>query len=584
MYISNIHISNFRNFREVNVKLQRKTILLGENNSGKTNLMLALTLPLSASEVGLFRKKIGWNDINKECRDNYVMFIRNHLEALKTGSISPDEILPHIPTVIITLTFSPDDETDDRYYLKKLLSELTEANEVYTLRYRFYLKNVKDLLNWLKDVLNSSSYDEKIVNSLLPIHLYETEITNGNGDKPISFSDLQNFVYSLIPAERDDFSGNIRNIGSKLFVGMLTKKLNGSQKSSIEKGYNEFFDSIRTTASIDNLINWQNYSEVENSREFFTDLELQPNMPDLFSILNSARLGMKDRPLSGEGLGHRNLLFLAVLLNAMSSFNDGDPNFSLLLIEEPDAHLSQSSQLVLNSFLETDQLQNSTHLQLIFDTHGLNFIDKTNLANIVILSEGMPYSLFSLFMQEELDYLSRNPNTDIYSFLFSKRVIMVEGLSEELLIRAHKATKRESLHRTTVLSFHKGFKNAINVWRTINNNNGNKLAVIRDFDNQQNAQKEHEALDNDNVRSFTTHEYTLEDEILSINENYIILNDLFSRELGWENIDSTEALTREWKKEKLTPMLTLCKAYSSGNLTNFELPDHIKKALEWLGD
>lgn len=584
MYISSICIENFRNFRKIEVNLQRKTILLGENNSGKTNLMLALTLPLATSDVGNFRKKLGWDDFNKECRDDYVDFVNHNADAIKNGTLSKDDILAHIPTVIVTLTFVPEDNTDDIFYLKKLISELTSDNGVFTLKYRYYLKNVETLLDWLRDVLNSDDYNEGIVHTLLPIEQYETEITNGSGDKAVSYSDLQNFSYSLIPAERDDFSGNIRNIGSKLFVDMLTRKLGGSQKSSIEKGYNDFFDKIRSSAQVDDLINWQKYSSIENSREFFNDLELQPNIPNLYSILNSARLGMKGRPLSGEGLGHRNLLFLAVLLNAMSAPDNDAPNYTLLLIEEPDAHLSQSSQLILSSFLDTDQIQATNHLQVIFDTHSLNFINKTNLANIVILSDGKAHSLGTLFSKEELDYLSRNPNMDIYTFLFSKRVIMVEGLSEELLLRAHNASRKNKFNRTTILSFHKGFKNMISIWKTINSNNENKLAIIRDFDNQPNAKKEHEALDSDNVRSFTTSSYTLEPEILKTGDNYNNLKTLFADELGWKNIDDEKALLKKWLEEKLTPMLTLCKAYSSGNLEKFELPRHIKEALDWLGD
>ena len=584
MYISSICIENFRNFRKTEVKLQKKTILLGENNSGKTNLMLALTLPLSTSDVGNFRKKLGWDDFNKECREDYVDFVNHNSVAITNGTLSKDDILPHIPTVIVTLTFVPEANTDDIFYLKKLISELTSDNGIFTLRYCYYLKNVEALLSWLREVLTGEDYNEGIVHTLLPIELYETEITNGSGDKAVSYTDLQNFSYSLIPAERDDFSGNIRNIGSKLFVDMLTKKLGGSQKSSIEKGYNDFFDKIRNSAQVDDLINWQKYSSIENSREFFNDLELQPNIPNLYSVLNSARLGMKGRPLSGEGLGHRNLLFLAVLLNALSAPDKDTPNYTLLLIEEPDAHLSQSSQLILSSFLDTDQIQATKHLQVIFDTHSLNFINKQNLENIVILSDGKAHSLGTLFNKKELDYLSRNPNLDIYTFLFSKRVIMVEGLSEELLLRAHIASRTNQFNRTTILSFHKGFKNAISIWKDINTNSENKLAIIRDFDDQPNAKKEHEALDSDNVRSFTTTSYTLETEILQTGANYESLKTLFTDELGWNDINDKKALLEKWLEEKLTPMLTLCKAYSSGNLEKFELPSHIKEALNWLGD
>lgn len=584
MYISKIRIENFRTFYDTEVALYRKTILLGENNSGKTNLMLAMTLPLAVSDVGAFRKRLDWDDINTQSREKYIDFINHHITEIKNGSMTKEQLRPNIPCVTITLTFCPEDNSDDIYYLKNLLSELTLEEEVFTIKYRYYIKDVEKLLAKLKEVVNSGNYGQGIVHSLLPFDLYETEITNGAGDKSLSYVDLQKFCYSLIPAERDEFSSNVRNIGSKMFVKMLTKNLGGENLSTIEKGYNEFFETIRKAASVEDLINWQKFSSIENAQEFFNDLELQPNMPSYSSILNSARLGMKERPLSGEGLGKRNILFLTVLLNAMSIPSDRDPIYSLLLIEEPDAHLSQSSQLILNSFLITDQLSTNKHLQLIFDTHSLNFIQKDDLSNIVILSEGKCYSLGSLFSTEDLDYLSRNPNLDIYNFLFSNRVILVEGPSEELLLRAFNSSLRNRMNQTTILSFHKGFSKAIEIWKRINSGNRNKLAVIRDFDNQSKAKSAHELLDGSNVKSFTTCGYTLENDILSAGDNVNLLIDLFSKELGWENIQDKEGLLEKWNTEKLTAMLKLCKAISSGNLSAFELPLHIKEAVDWLGD
>lgn len=584
MYLSKIKIQNFRTFRETEVDLQRKTILLGENDSGKTNLMLAMTLPLAMSDVGVFRKRLDWDDINAQCRNEYIEFVRKNCNEIKTGTLSTDEIRPYIPCVSITLTFSPDENSDDHYYLKKLLSEFTTDDNNYTLRYRFFLKDIGKLLLNLKEVLSSEDYGLGIVHSLLPLNLFETEITNGAGDKPISYLDLQNFSYSLIPAERDDFSSNVKNIGSKMFVKMLTKKLGGDNQSTIEKGYNDFFETIRSAASVDDLINWQNFSSIENAHKFFNDLELQPNVPGLYSIFNSARLGMKEKPLSGEGLGHRNLLFLVVLLNAMSTTDDADPKFSLLLIEEPDAHLSQSSQLIINSVLNNNQISTSNQMQVIFDTHSLNFIQKDDLSSIVILSDGHAFSFKALFTQEELDYLSRNPNLDIYKFLFAKRVVLVEGPSEELLLRAYNTSCENKINRMTILSFHKGFTKVIDIWKRINCGTNNKLAIIRDFDNEQKAILAHESLNAENVQSFTTETVTLEPEILEAGNNYSLLNELFCDELGWKDIGDKDALFQKWEEEKLTPMLVLCKNISSGNLPNFELPKHIKKAVDWLGD
>ena len=40
MYIKNIHIENFRNFHCIDIPLKKLTIVIGENDAGKTNFLL----------------------------------------------------------------------------------------------------------------------------------------------------------------------------------------------------------------------------------------------------------------------------------------------------------------------------------------------------------------------------------------------------------------------------------------------------------------------------------------------------------------------------------------------------------------
>ena len=46
MFISNVKIKNFRNFRNVNVDLFPFSILIGENDTGKSNFIKAINLVL----------------------------------------------------------------------------------------------------------------------------------------------------------------------------------------------------------------------------------------------------------------------------------------------------------------------------------------------------------------------------------------------------------------------------------------------------------------------------------------------------------------------------------------------------------
>lgn len=42
LYISRVVIKNYRNFKDLDVDLQNKSVIVGENNVGKTNFIKAL--------------------------------------------------------------------------------------------------------------------------------------------------------------------------------------------------------------------------------------------------------------------------------------------------------------------------------------------------------------------------------------------------------------------------------------------------------------------------------------------------------------------------------------------------------------
>ncbi len=112
----------------------------------------------------------------------------------------------------------------------------------------------------------------------------------------------------------------------------------------------------------------------------------------------------------------------------------------------------------------------------------------------------------------------------------------------------------------------------------------NKLGIIRDYDNQPNAQKEHDALDDGkNICVRTTKEYTLEPEIIKTGNNYEILKNKYGKTFGWENY-SIEEMGDAWQKAKATDMLTICKDIAKGELPDFKMPRHIQDVLDFLND
>ena len=162
--------------------------------------------------------------------------------------------------------------------------------------------------------------------------------------------------------------------------------------------------------------------------------------------------------------------------------------------------------------------------------------------------------------------------------LYSRKVILVEGITEELLIRSYLQTRSE-LNDIKVFSFHKGFTKIIDIWKKVNKESGNKLGIVRDFDDQPKAQREHEKKQNDQVIIRTTKGYTLETDL--VNVNYDLLRTKYGDIFGWKDM-TIEELQEDWRKEnkKSTVMLRICQDLLNGELKGFSLPTHIQEIID----
>ena len=297
------------------------------------------------------------------------------------------------------------------------------------------------------------------------------------------------------------------------------------------------------------------------------------------SILSSVRLGYSEEELSMQGLGHRNLVLLFVLINLLLG-KETDIALDVLTIEEPEAHLCINNTRLMVSFLKAFTDKNKT-VQLFYSTHSTEFINKMNLKNVVVLHNGKAYSFADELEDEDFAYLAKNPNLDLFKLFFSKKCILFEEISEELLICSYIDSK-ETLSDIEVLSFHKGFKKIMNVWKKVNEGSGNKLGIIRDYDNQPNAKKQHDKYNDDKeICVRTTEYYTLELEIVNTGDNYKILKNKYGDVFGWNDMTAVQ-LTEAWKNAKATDMFTICKDLASGELEGFQMPKHIQDVIDFL--
>ena len=169
-------------------------------------------------------------------------------------------------------------------------------------------------------------------------------------------------------------------------------------------------------------------------------------------------------------------------------------------------------------------------------------------------------------------------------FLFSRNCILVEGPTEELLIKNFLSTHSNELNDIEVITLnHKGFRDMMHIWLLVNEGTQNKLGIIRDYDNQPKALKAHEVYnDYENIYVKTTRYYTLEDEIVNTDENYMILKKYFEQEHQWGDIENAKDLSDKWKSKKADTMLRFCQDIGEDLLTDIKMPKHINDVIHFI--
>jgi predicted ATP-dependent endonuclease of OLD family len=197
---------------------------------------------------------------------------------------------------------------------------------------------------------------------------------------------------------------------------------------------------------------WEGYSR-NTGASFHGNAE--PDFDDSISeqdIFSALRLIIRyetgiDIPVSHNGLGYNNLVFMSLLLAKMQSDTSKDYKgsnakvFSILSIEEPEAHLHPAMQYKFLKFLDQNRTQNKVR-QIFVSTHSTHITSAVQLDDIICLHNeqgetivGYPGKVFQdNDPKNSKKYVQRFLDATKSDMLFAQKVILVEGLAEQLLI------------------------------------------------------------------------------------------------------------------------------------------------------
>ncbi len=407
MHISRMQIRNFRNFKSIDVPLAKNTVLIGENRAGKSNFIHALRLVLDTSLPDRSRSlKISdfWDGIEDpfaqggssiEIDVDFVGFEANPA----THALLADFRVADDHTVArISYRFRPDCEGEPSSEADFDYIIFGGGDETRSVPSKTRRRLVLDVLHALRD----------------------------------AESDLENWRKSpLRPLVEDAFS---RVPDSDLV----------SVSSAIE-GAGEALLELTEITTLEATLRGKLLAIGGPRNDIDAKFGILSTDPSRLANILKLFIDGGSRDIGDASLGSANLALLTLQLAEYEwKRAQNEQDFTIIAIEEPEAHLHPQLQRKVFSNLFQESLE--TPQSLIVTTHSPNIASVTPFNQIVLLrtheDKGtVAHSLAKLALAEhERDDLQGYLTTTRAEVFFSSGIIFVEGPSEEALLPAFSAT------------------------------------------------------------------------------------------------------------------------------------------------
>lgn len=448
MYISKVIIRNFRVFDRDGITATFKkgvNAVIGENNCGKSAFVDALRLAFSANS---YRKDIyfslsDFHTDNRGIRSNEAFF-----------DIYIDEVPPDLFEI-----WNPEDNTEGEFHIRYFTVQTKDGKE--KIRYQIwggpvegnnisaetleaiqiaYLGALRDAESELKPARSGklANLFSSIVNTdeAKGQVLAAVKLANSNIEAQQSVNQLRDIINANLSVLEQDL------LRQKVGVGLVEPKFE-SIAASLRAWLRPRWIYIRNDNSILQQVKGL-YSEGEWNQA--TDSSAEGVYVDVWTFENKTLSEEIKEALSSElskkfeitqnGLGYNNLLFMAAVLGDIEAAT-AETLFSLLLVEEPEAHLHPQLQELVHSFFEKNS--NKDNVQVIYTSHSPTLISRIGIDKIVLLFENAHRINCLSLSESNLDdrekyYLERYLDVTKSQMLFAKGVIFVEGICEALIL------------------------------------------------------------------------------------------------------------------------------------------------------
>lgn len=363
-------------------------ILVGNNESGKSTILEAIHL----ATTGLYNGRSIRNEMSPYLFNNQC--IQEYLASLKT------EQKQDPPVLSIEIFFENEEfpMLEGNYNSDQLNKE---SGLTFSIHFSELFNEEYELLVKKSDIKS------------LPIEYYDVSW--------VTFA-RENITTRSIPVKSvliDSSNYRYQN-GSDVYISRIVKEaLDPEDIIAISQAHRNMLDNFSSNAAI-KAINEKISSETNLVNK---DISLSTDMGNIHSWENSLTTQVEGIPFSYIGKGAQCIVKTELALNHKRA-----KDASIVLLEEPENHLSFSSLNMLISSIEEKyndkQIVVSTHSSFVANKLGLNHLNLINDHKVLKMRDLQAASFFK-----------RMAGYDTLRLLLCKRAILVEGPSDELVIQ-----------------------------------------------------------------------------------------------------------------------------------------------------